>query len=831
MRVPLSWLREYVELPPAETGRDVANRLVRVGLEVETVHEAGADVSGPLLVGRVVAFDDETHSNGKTIRWCRVDVGEPEPRGIVCGAHNFAAADLVVVALPGAVLAGGFAIAARKAYGHVSDGMICSARELGLGDDHAGIIVLRPDEGSPGDDAAALLHLRDVVLDMAVTPDRGYCLSMRGVAREVATAYGMPLRDPGLDGPGHGRHAEPDGSPGYPVKVDDPDRCAVYVARSITGLDLGARTPRWLQRRVQLAGMRPISLAVDVTNYVMLELGQPIHGFDRDTLSGPIVVRRAAAGEKLTTLDGAVRDLDPDDLLITDDSGPIGLAGVMGGESTEMGTSTRSIVIEAANFEATGIARTARRHKLPSEASKRFERGVDPALPVVAATRVADLLVALGGATAESAITVVGEARESAAVEIDSDLPSRIVGVPYPVDEVAGLLAAVGGRVTPLESGRLSVVPPTWRPDLTDPFDLVEEVARLHGYDAIPSVLPVAPAGRGITFGQRVRRRIERAVAAAGYVEAPSYPFVGARDLDDLGLSADDPRRQVLRLANPLSDEEPFLRTTLLPGLLAALRRNVGRGMADVALFESGLVFRPGPDPLRVQPRLRVDRRPTDEQLASLLDSVPAQPRRLAIAAAGIREPAGWWGPPRPVTWADAVEAARIVADAAGVGLTVRRDDHAPWHPGRCAALWVGATLVGHAGELHPRVVQLLGLPDRTVAMELEIDRLGAVDRPVPAPKVSTFPVATQDVALVVPSDVPAADVEAALRVGAGDLLESLRLFDVYEGAQVGAGRRSLAYALRFRAPDRTLTVEETTAARDAAVAEASRRTGATLRS
>jgi phenylalanyl-tRNA synthetase beta chain len=831
MRVPLSWLREYVELPPAETGRDVADRLVRVGLEVETVHEVGADVSGPLLIGRVVAFDDETHSNGKTIRWCRVDVGEPEPRGIVCGAHNFAAGDLVVVALPGAVLAGGFAIAARRTYGHVSDGMICSARELGLGDDHTGIIVLGPEEGSPGDDAAALLHLRDVVLDMAVTPDRGYCLSMRGVAREVATAYGMPLRDPGLDGSGNGRHAKPDESPGYPVKVDDPDRCAVYVARLITGLDLGARSPRWLQRRVQLAGMRPISLAVDVTNYVMLELGQPIHGFDRDALSGPIVVRRAAAGEKLTTLDGAVRDLDPDDLLITDDSGPIGLAGVMGGESTEMGPSTRSIVIEAANFEATGIARTARRHKLPSEASKRFERGVDPALPVVAATRVAELLVAHGGATAESAITAVGEARESAAVEIDSDLPSRIVGVPYAVDEVAGLLAAVGGRVTPLESGRLSVVPPTWRPDLTDPFDLVEEVARLHGYDAIPSVLPVAPAGRGITFGQRVRRRIERAVAAAGYVEAPSYPFVGARDLDDLGLSADDPRRQVLRLANPLSDEEPFLRTTLLPGLLAALRRNAGRGAADVALFESGLVFRPGPDPLRVQPRLRVDRRPTDEELASLLDSVPAQPRRLAIAAAGNREPAGWWGPPRPVTWADAVEAARIVADAAGVELTVRRDDHPPWHPGRCAALWVGTTLVGHAGELHPRVVQALGLPDRTVAMELEIDRLGAVDRPVPAPMMSTFPVATQDVALVVPSDVPAADVEAALRAGAGDLLESLRLFDVYEGAQVGTGRRSLAYALRFRAPDRTLTVEETTAARDAAVAEAASRTGAVLRS
>ena len=831
MRVPVSWLRDYVELSPDEPARDVAARLVRAGLEVETVHEVGAEVVGPLIVGRVVEFTDETHPNGKTIRWCQVDVGEAEARGIVCGARNFAAEDLVVVALPGSVLPGGFSITARTTYGHVSDGMICSARELGLGDDHTGILVLRAGEGAPGDDAVALLHLSDDVLDMSITPDRGYCLSIRGVAREVATAYGVPLHDPGVAGSGRHQRVEADTSRGYPVSVEDPDRCAVYVARTVDGIDVEAPSPRWLERRIQLAGMRPISLAVDVTNYVMLELGQPIHGFDRDALSGSIVVRRAAAGEKLTTLDGAVRDLDPDDLLITDDSGPIGLAGVMGGETTEMGASTTSIVIEAANFEATGVARTARRHKLPSEASKRFERGVDPALPVVAATRVADLLVELGGATAGPGITVVGATPGGVPIEIDAELPSLVVGVPYPAEEVAGSLAAVGGRVTPLEMGRLSVVPPTWRPDLTDPFDLVEEVARLHGYDAIPSVLPVAPAGRGVTFGQRLRRRIERAVAAAGYVEAPSYPFIGAKDLDDLGLPADDARRQVLRIANPLSDAEPYLRTTLLPGLLAALRRNVGRGFADVALFESGLVFRPGPDPLPVLPRLSVDRRPTDEELAALLAGVPAQPRRLAIAAAGDREPSGWWGPARPASWADAVEAARVVAAAADVDLTVRPDDHAPWHPGRCAALFVAETLVGHAGELHPRVVQALGLPERSVAMELEIDRLGAVDRPAPAPEVSTFPVATQDVALVVPVDVPAADVEAALRAGAGELLEALRLFDVYEGAQVGPGRRSLAYALRFRAPDRTLTVEETTFARDAAVAEAARLTGAVLRS
>ena len=825
MRVPMSWLREYVDLAPGESGREVAARLIRVGLEVETVDLAGDEVSGPLVVGRVLAFDAETHSNGKTIRWCQVDVGEAEPRGIVCGAHNFTDGDLVVVALPGAVLSGGVEITARRTYGHVSDGMICSARELGLGEDHTGILVLRPDEGFPGDDATGVLHLRDEVLDIAVTPDRGYCLSMRGVALEVATAYGIPMRDPG--------HSEPqrDGSGGYSVKIDDPDRCAAYVARTVMDLDVEAASPRWLQRRIQLAGMRPISLAVDVTNYVMLELGQPIHGFDRDALVGPIVVRRAAAGEKLTTLDGAVRDLDPDDLLITDDTGPIGLAGVMGGESTEMGPSTRTIVIEAANFEATGIARTARRHKLPSEASRRFERGVDPALPLVAATRVVELLVDLGGATAEPGATVVGSPPEPLAIEIENNLPSRVVGVDYPPEQVAGLLAAVGGRVTPLDTNRLSVVPPSWRPDLVEPFDLVEEVARLRGYDAIPSVLPVAPPGRGITFEQRLRRRIEQAVASAGYVETPSYPFISPKDLDALGLPLDDPRRRVLRLANPLSDEEPYLRTTLLPGLLATLRRNVGRGFPDVAVFEAGLVFRPGPGPLVPAPRLRVDRRPTDEEITALISAVPPQPHRVAVAAAGNWEPAGWWGPGRPVSWADAIQAARIVATAAKVDLDVRADVHAPWHPGRCAALFVGDTLVGHAGELHPGVVHVLGLPDRTVVMELEIGLLDATDTPIPAPAVATFPVATQDVALVVPANIPAAAVEAALRSGAGELLESVRLFDLYEGPQVGEGRKSLAFTLRFRAPDRTLTVEETTAARDAAIAETQRRTGAVQRS
>ena len=836
MRVPMTWLSDYVALPPETTSREIAERLIRAGLEVEEVDEVGAEVTGPLVVGRVLSFVDETHSNGKTIRWCHVDVGPrhnaepddappgtPNSRGVVCGALNFAEGDLVVIALPAAVLAGGFEISARKTYGHVSDGMICSARELGLGEDHTGIIVLPPASATPGDDAIELLGIRQDVLDIAVTPDRGYCLSVRGVAREVATAYGLDWSDPGKLGvPGL------NGS-NHPVRVDDPTRCPVFAARSVTGFDPAAPSPRWLQRRVQLAGMRPISLAVDVTNYVMLELGQPIHGYDATGLQGAIVVRRATPGERLTTLDGVDRALDPDDLVIADDSGAIGLAGVMGGGETELGPQSRDIVIEAANFEATGVARTARRHRLPSEASRRFERGVDPALPVVAATRVANLLTELGGGVVDPGATVVGEPPQVPPIDIDLGLPSRVVGVDYSPAAVRQVWEQIGAEVD--ETGAaVRVQPPSWRPDLTDPNDLVEEVARLVGYDAVPSVIPVAPAGRGISEDQRLRRRIERSLAEQGYVEAPCYPFVGGAELDALGLTEDDPRRQAVLLANPLSDDAPMLRTTLLPGLVATIRRNVGRGQTSVQLYESGLVFRPVANGGQRAPRLGVDERPSDAELKTLEQAVPHQPRHIATVACGAAELPGWWGEGRSMSWADAIESARTVARAGGVELEITQAEQAPWHPGRCAALRVQDRLVGHAGELHPRVVTACGLPARTVAMEMDLEQLAPESRLVTAPAVSTYPVATQDVALVVDRDTPAAAVEEALRQGAGPLLETLRLFDVYEGDQVGADRKSLAYTMRFRAADRTLTADEASAARASAVQEAEAAVGARQR-
>jgi phenylalanyl-tRNA synthetase beta chain len=596
---------------------------------------------------------------------------------------------------------------------------------------------------------------------------------------------------------------------------------------AMEGLDPTAPSPWWLRRRLTQSGVRSISLAVDVTNYVMLELGQPMHAFDRDAVRGPIVVRRATAGERLTTLDGVDRALDGDDLLITDDSGPIGLAGVMGGASTEIADGTTAVLLEAAHWEPTGIARSVRRHKLPSEAAKRFERGTDPEMTVVALARAAALLAEYGGARVVSGPVDLDARGPRPVIPLDAGRPSRISGVAYPASQVIEALTAVGATVD-ADGDQLQVTPPSWRPDLTDPADLVEEVVRLAGYDDIPSLLPNVPPGRGLTERQRRRRSLGRALAEAGYVEAPAYPFIGVPALDALGIPADDVRRAVVVVRNPLSEEEPALRTTLLPGLLATLARNLARGQRDVAVFEHGSVF-PG-DRRTPAPIPGVDGRPDGETLAALLGAVPAQPWHVAVALTGNREPRGWWGPGRPAEWADAVQAARIVAATAGVELTVRAGALAPWHPGRCAELLVGERVVGHAGELHPRVLAALDLPARTCAMELDVDALPPAPVPV-GPSVSTFPPVHMDMALNVPVDVPAAAVDSALRTGAGELLESLRLFDVYVGTSVPEGHRSLAYALTFRAPHRTLTREEANAAFYAAVDAAVSRTRATLRS
>jgi phenylalanyl-tRNA synthetase beta chain len=825
MRTPVSWIREYAALPDDLPTLDLAHRLTALGLKLEALERPGAEISGPLVVGRVLTMEPEPQKNGKTIHWCTVDVGDAngtgEPQGIVCGAHNFAPGDLVVVVLPGGVLPGGFEISARKTYGHVSAGMICSAAELGLGDDHDGIIVLPADAGEPGTDARPVLGLDEEVIEFEINPDRAYALSLRGIAREAAMAYDVAFTDPCL------REVPPADGAGYPVRVEDPLGCPVFVARTVTGFDPAAPTPDWLATRIRLAGMRPISLAVDVTNYVMLETGRPIHGYDGDRLRGPLVVRRAAAGERLRTLDGTDRELSTEDLVVCDDSGVIGLGGVMGGETTEISGATTTVVVEAAHWDAVSMFRTGKRHKLTSEAGKRNERGVDPTICEAAADRVVELLTTYGGGTVDAGVTVVGTPPERTPIPLAADLPGKVAGLDIAGDEVRAALTAIGASV--VGDDELSVTPPPWRPDLNDPYDLVEEVVRIVGYDRVPSVLPTPPAGRGLTREQRLRRRIGRTLAALGCVEVVSMPFVGDETFDALGLPDDDPLRHAVRLSNPLSTEKPFYTTTLLPGVLESAGRNLGRGAAGVALFETGTVAFPvdrGPAPV-----YGVDWRPNEAELTKLFEALPVQPLHLASVLSGERDPAGWWGEGRLADWSDALEIVRTLAAELGVEVRVETAERAPWHPSRCARVLVGDQVLGHAGELHPRVCARFGLPRGTAALEIDLDVLmqHAVDSPR-APSYSNQPLAKEDVALVVDESVTSAEVESALRTGAGDLLESVRLFDVYRSPQIGEGRKSLAFALRFRAPDRTLTEGEASAARDAAVAAAREVVGAVQR-
>jgi phenylalanyl-tRNA synthetase beta chain len=820
MRAPVSWLREYAALPTDLGSRSLADALIRAGLEVETVDRVGADITGPLVVGRVLDFADEPQQNGRTIRWCQVDVGESAPRGIVCGAFNFAVGDVVVVALPGAVLPGPFAIAARKTYGHISDGMICSARELRLGDDHTGILVLDEADLTPGTDAAPVLGLREDVLDIAVTPDRGYCLSIRGLAREAAQATSVAFRDP-VDRPVPLEVAD-----GYPVELTS-EACSLFVALTVTGIDPTRPSPRWLARRVQLAGMRSISLAVDITNYVMLETGQPIHAYDRDTLDGPILVRQAGDGEKLTTLDEVVRPLDVDDLVIADRTGPIGLAGVMGGAVNELSATTRDVVIEAAHFDAMTLARTSRRLKLSTEASRRFERGVDPAAAYAAAHRVAKLLVELAGGTLSEEETVRGAVRPQPTTTFRATLPGDVLGVSVDHETVVRLLTAVGASV--MGDDVLTVTAPSWRPDLTDPYDYVEEVGRLIGFDTIEPVVPQAPVGRGLTRSQRARRAVTAALATAGFVEVLSFPFASIADLDKMGVPAGDERRRLNKIINPLSETVPYLRTSLLPGLFAAVARNRSRGNDDLALFESGSVFLAS-DPARTAPRPPVTQRPADSELAALDRALGRQPRHLAAVLCGLRR-TGWFTNAEPVDWTHPIAFVETAAAAVGVAVERRSATRSPWHPGRCAEFFIEDVVIGYAGELHPEVCRAFDLPARTAAAEIALDAvIAAAPSGGEVPPISAFPMAKEDVALVVTEDMPAATVERALRSGAGPLLESLALFDVYTGPPVPPGHKSLAYALRFRAPDRTLTDAETAAARDAAVATASEQTGAVQR-
>lgn len=880
--VPLSWLRDHVEIPASVTVPQLAAALVKVGLEEETIHPAR--VTGPLVVGKVLTREPKEQSNGKVINYCRVDVGqyndEPgtgkEPsdlpsRGIICGAHNFDVGDLVVVSLPGAVLPGPFEISARKTYGHISDGMICSERELGLGEDHNGILVLTDKFDAdqipaPGSDVIPLLGLGEEVLEINVTPDRGYCFSMRGVAREYSHSTGATLTDPGLpDGLDLPEHSDS----ALSVEVEDkrPIRahvgCDRFVTRIVRGVDTHAQTPKWMVERLEMAGMRSISLPVDVTNYIMLDLGQPMHAYDLGSVAAPIVVRRAEKGEHLVTLDGEDRALNDEDLLITDSpqgqhgSRIIGLAGVMGGLDSEITEGTTDLVLEAAHFDSISIARTSRRHFLASEASKRFERGSDPAIPPVAIARACALLEEYGGGQADPHVFEVNTVPEARPIDMKVSETQRLTGLELPPARIRELLETIGCQVHGEDSeAQWQVTPPSWRPDLTGPADLVEEVARLHGYDEIPSILPQAPAGQGLTTAQKTRRDVARVLANAGLTEVESYPFMSTAAHDRQQLAADDPNRQAVRLRNPLADDAPLLRTRILDTLLDVAGRNMSRGMNHIAVFEIAKVVRPAGTVPSDLPS--AEQRPSAEVEAQLQAGVPSQPWHVGAILCGNATGNGVFEQPRVYDWADAIDLVWRVAQSLGVKVETARgwlpestpvhkgppmpqassDPHAvaPWHPGRMAQVFVrnGKTLtvVARAGELHPRVCEAFGLPKRSCALELDVDALVAhmAEEPIQVSGVSTFPVAKEDFALVVANDIPVARVAQVIRQAAGALAEEVSLFDIYEGDQVPDGHRSLAFTVKLRADDRTLSADEVTRTRNDIISRTGKTLGAQLR-
>jgi phenylalanyl-tRNA synthetase beta chain len=827
MRLPYSWLRDVVQAgaPGWNVSADeLEQTLIRIGHEVEEIIPVGP-VTGPLTVGRVTEIEELTEFK-KPIRVVKVDVGEAEHRDIVCGATNFAVGDLVVVALPGTVLPGDFTITARETYGRTSDGMICSTAELNLGTDHSGILVLPPGTAEPGAPAADLLGLDDVVFHLAITPDRGYCLSVRGMAREIANAYDLNYVDPADVPP------LPADGEALAVTIEPGTGVLRFGLRPVAGIDPAAVSPWWLQRRLLLSGIRAISPAVDVTNYVMLELGHPMHAHDRSLITGGFKVRFAEPGETVVTLDDIERKLDPGDVLIVDDIATAAIGGVMGAGTTEVRDTTTDVLLEAAVWDPAAVSRTQRRLHLNSEAGRRYERFVDPAISVAALDRCAVLLADIAGGTIESKLTdwrgnppCVDWSHPPVSMPID--LPDRTAGVDYRAGTTQKRLTQVGADVV-VDGDRVTATPPSWRPDLRQPADLVEEVLRLEGLEIIPSVLPQAPAGRGLSPIQKRRRAIGKSLALNGYVEILPTPFLPAGVFDQWGLPADDPRRNAAQVLNPLESDRPQLATTLLPGLLEALGRNVSRGAMDVGLFAIAQVVEPTSETRAVE-RIPNDRRPTDQEVALLDASLPRQSQHVGAVLTGLREPAGPWGPGRPVEARDAFDAVRVIGRAAGVELMLRAAQYLPWHPGRCAEVLIGDTIVGHAGQLHPAVVERSGLPKGTCAVELDLDAI-PITEVILAPAVSPFPAVFQDVSLIVGEGVAAQTVVDAVRDGAGELLEDVRLFDVYTGPQIGDGRKSLTLALRFRAADRTLTEDEASAARDAAVKTAAERVGAVQR-
>ena len=818
MKIPLSWLKEYVTLPAKITSDQISQAFVKVGFEIESIEAQGADLKGPLVVGKVLSIE-ELSEHKKPIRFVGLDVGEKKTRYVICGARNFKVNDLVVVALPGALLPGDFKISARETYGKISDGMICSAKEIGISDEHAGIIVLQ--EGKIGQDAIAFLDVRDVIFDVSVNPDRGYAMSVRGLARELAGSLQVKYVDPADPkiAKKFGKNSNPKA---VSVKIEDKSGADQIYIRTLDQVNVKKSTPLWMQRRIEKCGMRSISLAVDITNYVMLELGQPLHAFDAQYIMGGLRVVRAGKFTKLTTLDKVDRKLDPDNLLIADAKTPLALAGTMGGLTSEVSSMTTKIALEAAHFDPLSISRNSRSHNLSSEASRRMERNTDPALAEIASARATQLLIDLADAKYVGT-SQAGSPIKNRKVKISQTQISKYLGFPYTAKQVKSALLLIGCKVAG-SGDLLTVEVPTWRPDLINFADFAEEIARLNSYDLIPATLPTGKGGARLNDMQYRKRAVAISLANQGFTEVINYPFVSQEMVDLLGFTGD--RAKSFKIANPMSEEFPLLRTHLLPGLLTTAVRNIGRGSKNLAIFEIGTIFR-NTTPLGKAVNPGISKRPSEKVIKDIYDGVPKQMLFVGAVVTGETVLSDWQGSGSKFNWSDAIAKAQEIIESTGNDYEIFSSDLAPWHPGRCAELRVNGKPVAHAGELHPRVITALNLPERSCAFAVILSELPSAGV-TKAPAIWSFPAVVQDVALVVESKISAADLTAAIKQGAGPLLESIVLFDRYD--QMAGNKVSLAFTLTFRASDRTLTSDEVALYRDQAIAQAAKSVGAVLR-
>ena len=795
MRLSLSWLQDYVALDVAP--EELARRLDMTGTKVEAIHRPGADTEG-VVVAEVL--DIGAHPNADNLSLVEVTTGPGHSQRVVCGAKNFAVGDRVPLAQVGARLPE-MTITERKIRGEVSLGMLCSSAELGVAKDSSGILVLQP-EAPLGEDVVEVLGLRDVILELELTPNRPDCMSMIGMAREIGALYGLDLRVPEVGSAGSSAGAGID----ITIDIEDPEACPRYLARYMTGVSVGS-SPPWMAARLLAGGFRPISNIVDVTNYVLLETGHPLHAFDAQRVSDHhIVVRRATQGEKLTTLDGTERQLDPKDLVIADPTKSLAMAGVMGGLDSEVTGQTTEVLLEAAVFEKASIAFTSRRHGLRSEASAHFERGVDPEGVPFAAQRAADLMSEF--ASAQVATEVWDEypsPRQRPRIELRAARTTRILGLEIEPEAQAAHLRSLGADVE--QSGDVLVVEvPSFRPDLGLEEDLIEEVARLEGLERLPSTVPKGLAG-GLDPMQTLERTMRRSLVVRGLNEAWTSSFMSPTDLDDLELDAGHPARRLVEVSNPMLEDEPAIRSTLLPGLLRSTALNFSHRAPGAALFEIGRVYAPATEL-------------ADEQLV------------LAAVFAGEKTPQAWSAPAE--TWdffhAKGILEATLV-DLKVPDLSFASISAAPFHPTRAAHISIGSMPLGILGQLRPDIAERWDIPAETVILEVAMGPiLAAVDRTKKASGLPRFPSMLIDLAVVLDEGIAASAVQTVLEKAGAPEVVSARLFDMYRGEQVAEGKKSLAFALELRDPERTLTDEDATRVRERVLMALQERTGAELR-